>query len=46
MKKFLLVIMIGLVLAMNLYGIAKEIITDDLNEVDHIKETTITVYVE
>ena len=46
MKKFLLVIMIGLVLAMNLYGIIKELTTVDEQEVDHIKETTTIVYME
>ena len=43
MKKFLLVTMIGLVLAMNLYGLVDRFMKD---EVDHIKETTMTVYVE
>lgn len=46
MKKFLLVTMIGLVLAMNLYGIVKQFMNDKVEEVDHIKETTIAVYVE
>lgn len=46
MKKFLLVTMIGLVLAMNLYGIAKQIMTKEIEEIDHVKATTITVYVE
>lgn len=46
MKKFLLVIMIGLVLAINLYGIVKELTTVDVQEVDHIKETTTIVYME
>lgn len=46
MKKFLLVTLIGLVFAMNLYGIVKELTTVDVQEVDHVKETTITVYME
>lgn len=46
MKKFLLVTMIGLVLAMNLYGFGNQIMKDEVPEVDHIKETTMTVYVE
>lgn len=46
MKKFLLVVLIGLVLALNLYGFVKELMVEDVNEVDHIKETTITVYME
>lgn len=46
MKKFLLVTMMGLVLAMNLYGIVNQIMGDKVEEVDHIKESTITVYME
>lgn len=46
MKKFLLVTMIGLVLAINLYGIVNQFMTDEVEEIDHIKETTVTVYVE
>lgn len=46
MKKFLLVTMIGLVLAMDLYGIVNHFMTDEIEEVNRIKETTITVYVE
>ena len=46
MKKFLLVTMIGLVLAMNLYGIVNQFMVEEVEEVDHIKETTVTVYME
>ena len=46
MKKFLLVTMIGLVLAMDLYGIVNQFMVDEVEEVDHIKETTVTVYME
>ena len=46
MKKFLLVTMMGLVLAMNLYGIINQFMTEEVEEVDHIKETTVTVYME
>ena len=46
MKKFLLVTMIGLVLAMDIYGIVNQIMINDIQEVDHIKETTFTVYME
>ena len=46
MKKFLLVILIGMVLAMNLYGIVNKIMTEEVEEIDHIKETTVTVYME
>ena len=46
MKKFLLVLLIGMVLAIDLYAFVKWIMVDNVEEVDHIKETTITVYVE
>ena len=46
MKKFLLVTMIGMVLSMNLYGFVNQFMKDDVKEVDHIKETTMTVYME
>lgn len=46
MKKFLLVTMIGLVLSMNLYGFVNHIVKDEVKEVDHIEETTVTVYME
>lgn len=45
MKKLVLVIFIGIVLAMDLYGIVNDIMNDKM-EVDHIKETTVTVYME
>ena len=46
MKKFLLVAMVELVLAMDLYGIVNQFVKDEVKEVDHISESTITVYVE
>ena len=46
MKKFLLVTMIGLVLAMDLYGIVNQYMKDDVKEVNHIAESTTTVYME
>lgn len=46
MKKLLLVLLIGMVLAINIYGIVNEFMTEDLKEIDHIEETTITVYME
>ena len=46
MKKFLLVTMIGLVLVMDLYGVVNQFMKDEVKEVDHIAESTITVYVE
>lgn len=44
MKKFLLVVLIGMVLTMNLYGIVNKFMVDKVEEIDHIKETTVTVY--
>lgn len=46
MRKFMLVTLIGMALAMYLYGIVNKFMNDEIKEVDHIKETTITVYVE
>lgn len=46
MKKFLLVTLIGMVLAMDLYGLVNGFMKDDVKEVDHISETTVTVYME
>lgn len=46
MKKFLLVVLIGMVLAMNLYGIVNKFMNEEVEEIDHIKETTVTVYME
>lgn len=46
MKKFLLVVLIGMVLVMNLYGIVNKFMVEEVEEIDHIKETTMTVYME
>lgn len=46
MRKFMLVTLIGMALAIYLCGIVNEFMNDEVKEVDHIKETTITVYVE
>ena len=46
MRKFLLVVLIGMALAINLYGIVNKFMVEDVKEIDHIKETTITVYME
>lgn len=46
MRKFLLVVLIGMVLAIDLYGIVNKFMVEDVKEIDHIKETTITVYME
>lgn len=46
MRKFLLVLLVGMVLTMNLYGIVKKFTIEEVKEVDHIAETTVTVYME
>lgn len=46
MKKFLLVVLIGMVLAINIYGFVSELMSEDVKEIDHIRETTMTVYME
>ena len=46
MKKFLLVIFIGTVLVTYLYGIVNEFMIEDVEEVNHISETTTIVYME
>jgi hypothetical protein len=46
MKKFLLVLLVGMVLAINLYGIVNRFMIEDVEEIDHIKETTTMVYAE
>jgi len=46
MKKFILVVFIGMVLAINLYGIVNKLMVEDEKEIDHVAETTVTVYME
>lgn len=47
MKKFLLVTLIGMVLALDLYGFVNEFfMIDDVKEANHIEETTAKVYME
>ena len=46
MKKFLLVTLIGMVLAIDLFGVVKHFTNEEIEEIDHIEETTIAVYVE
>lgn len=45
MKKFLLVLLVGEALAISLYGFVNEFMTEDV-QIDHIEETTMTVYME
>lgn len=46
MKKFLLVLLVGMVLVMNLYGFVNEFMVEKEVELDHIAETTTMVYME
>lgn len=46
MKKFLVVTLIGMVLAMDVYGFVNHFMKDEVKEINHIKESTVTVYVE
>ena len=46
MKKFLLVLFVGMVLVMDLYGVVENIMNKEIEEIDHIKETTTVVYTE
>ena len=47
MKKFLLVVFIGMVLVMDLYGIVNKYMTALENEeIDHVNETVTVVYEE
>ena len=46
MRKFLLVTLIGMVLAIDVYGIVDNYMTKEVEEIDHIEETTTVVYME
>ena len=46
MKKFLLVVFIGMVLAIEIYGVINQFMVKEVEEIDHIAETTMTVYAE
>ena len=46
MRKFLLVTLIGMVLVINMYGFVKGFMIEEVEEINHIEETTTTVYVE
>ena len=46
MRKALLVILIGMALAINVYGFVKGFMVEEVEQIDHIKETTMTVYME
>lgn len=46
MRKFLLVTLIGMALAINVYGFVKDFMVEEVDEINHIEETTMTVYME
>lgn len=46
MKKFLLVVFIGMVLGMSVFGAIEEYKNGQVKEVDHIEESTTAVYME
>lgn len=46
MKKFLLVIFIGMVLAINIFGIVEEFKKDITEGINYIEKSTIAVYME
>ena len=46
MKKFLLVTLMGMAIAMYLYGVIEKLFDDEVKPIDHIAETTTIVYTE
>lgn len=46
MRKFLLVTLIGMAVAIYLYGIVNNFMVEEVKEIDHIEETTTIVYME
>lgn len=46
MRKLLVVALIGMALSINVYGFVKDFMVEEVKEIDHISETTITVYME
>ena len=46
MRKFLLVTLIGMALAIYVYGIVDKYMVEEVKPVNHIEETTMMVYVE
>lgn len=46
MKKFLLVILIGMAVTIYLYGVIEKLFDEDVQPIDHIAETTTIVYME
>jgi hypothetical protein len=46
MRKFLLVTLIGMALAIYLYGIVNKLMDEEAKPINHIEETTTIVYME
>ena len=46
MRKFLLVTLMGMALAIYLYGIVSNLMVEEVKSIDHVKETTTIVYME
>lgn len=46
MRKFLLVTLMGMAVAIYLYGIANKLMSEEVKSVNHIAETTTIVYME
>ena len=46
MKKFLLVLFIGIALVINLYGFVSKFMVKEIEGINHIDATTTTVYME
>jgi hypothetical protein len=46
MRKFLLVVFIGMALGMSIFGVIEDYKNSQIEEIDHIEETTTAVYME
>ena len=47
MRKFLLVMLIGMALSIYIYGVVNQLLVkEEVEEINHIAETTTTVYME
>ena len=45
-RKFLLVTLIGMALAIYVYGIVDKYVVEEVRPIDHVEETTTMVYME
>ena len=46
MRKFLLVTLMAMATVIYLYGVVSSVMVDEVEEIDHIAETTTIVYME